>query len=138
MAEGFFRKAIQGSSELECIGSAGVAAYNGDKMSEETAHLLASAEVSLPHFSSRMVTADILQEATHIYAMTQSHLSTLVDAFPEFRSKCQLVCDHLPEDGGRGMDVPDPIGMGFSAYQQTGSVFAQAIPAIIAHLDHSS
>ena len=137
MAEGFFRKAIVEKEDVQCLGSAGVAAYDGDRISPETAQILESSDATLTSFSSRVVTEQMLSEATDVYAMTQSHLAMLVDAFPEFKGKCRLVCDHLPQDGGQGMDVPDPIGMGFSAYQQVGAVFGQAIPSILNHLGSS-
>ncbi len=138
MAEGFFRKAIQGHSEIECLGSAGVAAYDGDRMSPETATLLANNQIELADFSSRMVTTELLESATHIYAMTRSHLAMLVGTFPAVQSKCYLVCDHLEEDQGKGMDVPDPIGMGNAAYLQVGEVFTHAIPTIIESLENHS
>jgi len=134
MAEGLFEKMITDEPAVECIGSAGVAAYPGDRMSHDTAVILKSkgvAQESLQDFRSREVTEELLTEATEVFAMTESHLDTLVGAFPDYAHKCYLVCDFVSFNGKVGVDVPDPIGQGPKAYQMVASVFDNALPCII-------
>lgn len=134
MAEGLFEKLIESESEIECLGSAGVAAYPGDRMSQDTAVILKSKGLEpakLESFSSRPVTDDLLKEANYVFAMTNSHLHMLVDAFPDYAEKCYLVCDFVSFNGKVGIDVPDPIGQGPRAYQAVASVFEEALPCII-------
>lgn len=135
MAEGLFKKAIVGEEGIECIGSAGVAAYAGDHISTETANILGKCDAPLDGFRSRAVSEYLLDEATHVFAMTNSHLQMLVDAFPEHKEKCYLVCDFVEFNGRVGIDVPDPIGMGATAYQQVGQVLDLAIPGLIGFID---
>lgn len=135
MAEGIFRKAAKANDQLVSLGSAGVAAFDGDIISPETANELKQRGASLDNFRSRSVTDEMLEEATHVFAMTSSHLTMLTNAFPEFAEKCHLVCDFLEINGKVGRDVPDPIGMGARAYKQVGEVFEHAIPALIAYME---
>lgn len=135
MAEGMFRKAIVDNAEYECIGSAGVAAFPGDTMSYETAEVLEKNGVQMPDFRSRVVSDYLLDEATHVFAMTQSHLAMLTRAFPEHKEKCYLVCDFVEFNGKAGLDVPDPIGMGPKAYQQVAKVLELAIPGLMGFMD---
>ena len=138
MAEGLFRKAIADKEDDECIGSAGVAAYPGDTMSTETAGVLEKNEAGVEGFRSRAVSGYLLDEATHVFAMTGSHLATLVQAFPEHEEKCHLVCDFVELNGRVGIDVPDPIGMGPVAYAQVAQVLDLAIPGLIGFMEADS
>ena len=138
MAEGLFRKAIVDRDDYECLGSAGVAAFAGDTMSPETAAVLSQSESQVEGFRSRAVTDYLLDEATHVFAMTQSHLSILTDAFPDQREKFHLVCDFVELNGRAGMDVPDPIGMGPAAYNSVAQVLEAAIPGLIGYMDTES
>ena len=135
MAEGFFRKAISEREDYECVGSAGVAAFPGDTMSRETEAVLAENEASVEDFRSRAVSDYLLDEATHVFAMTNSHLAMLVDAFPDHKDKCHLVCDFVELNGRVGVDVPDPIGMGPAAYGQVAKVLELAIPGLMGFMD---
>jgi len=134
MAEELFDKLIVGESEIENLGSAGVAAYPGDKMSHDTAVILKSKGIEqskLDTFRSREVTEQLLTDATYVFAMTESHLDMLVSSFPDYAEKCYLVCDFVSFNGKVGVDVPDPIGQGPRAYQMVASVFDSALPCIV-------
>lgn len=139
MAEGLFRKLISGrdSTDYEVLGSAGVAAFPGDRISLETAELLKknSADEQMQDFRSRAVDEDLLANATHVFAMTESHLDMLLQAFPDYAEKCNLVCDFISLNGKVGMDVPDPIGQGPRAYQAVAQVFEHALPSLVQFMD---
>ena len=135
MAEGFFRKAIATNEEYECIGSAGVAAFAGDTISYETDEVLKKNDAQLDQFRSRAVSDYLLDEATHVFAMTNSHLAMLTNAFPEHKEKCHLVCDFVELNGRVGIDVPDPIGMGARAYGQVAEVLELAIPGLMSFME---
>jgi len=140
MAEGLFEQLIENESGIESLGSAGVAAYPGDKISTDTAVILKSKGVEpskAKQFRSRGVTEEMLTEATYVFAMTSSHLDTLVNAFPDYAEKCYLVCDFVSFDGKVGVDVPDPIGQGLRAYQMVASVFDGALPCIVQFIKES-
>ena len=136
MAEGIFRKASKNNAVLVSLGSAGVAAYDGDRISPETADELQRRNATLNNFVSRSVTMQMLESSSHVFAMTESHLNTLIRRFPDYAEKCYLVCDFIEINGKAGMDVPDPIGMGVRAYKQVGEVLEHAIPALIDFIEN--
>jgi glycine hydroxymethyltransferase len=137
MAEGLFRKAVAGRGDY-AVSSAGVSASRGTPASPETVMILKKRGADLGKFGSRLVSKAILEEATHVFAMTRSHLQTLEARFPDYSDKFHLVREFagIPEKGGN-IDVPDPIGMGNAAYMETARVLEEAIPTIIAYIDNT-
>lgn len=137
MAEGFFRKLITENTDYEVLGSAGVAAFPGDRISSESADLLKkhSADIGMENFRSRAVDDELLANATHVFAMTESHLDMLLQEFPDSAEKCNLVCDFISLNGKVGIDVPDPIGQGPRAYGAVAQVFEHALPTLVQFMD---
>jgi protein-tyrosine-phosphatase len=138
MAEGLFRKATENRADY-VTSSAGVAAYKGTPCNPETAALLKKRDATLVGFGSRAVTEALLEEATHVFAMTEGHLQSLESRFPKYVDKFYLVCEFvdLPNEGV-GADVPDPIGMGRRAYEEVADTFDLAIPTILAYIEQTS
>ncbi len=135
MAEGLFRKAIAGRDDFK-VSSAGVAASKGGFASKETLGVVRKRGASLEGFTSRPVSAAILEEATHVFAMAESHLAVLEARFPEHSDKFFLVREFSGiSDKRQGLDVPDPIGMGMAAYEEVAKVLEAAIPKIVAYID---
>lgn len=137
MAEGLFRKALEGRHDFEVM-SAGIAAYPGDSPNPETVKLLSSRGISLDGFSSQPVSPELVEQASHIFAMTSGHLEALENLFPEYTDKFFLACEFVDIPGrGVASDVPDPIGMGRKAYEETAKTLDQAIPTLIAFIDQT-
>jgi protein-tyrosine-phosphatase len=138
MAEALFRKAVLDRVDYS-VKSAGVAASEGSACSGETAQICKESGAAFEGFKSQPVSAKLLQEATHVFAMTQGHLAALEGRFPEYSDKYYLVCEFVDLPGiGYGADVPDPIGMGRLAYQDVAEVLEMAIPTIIAYIDQTT
>lgn len=137
MAEGLFRHAVSGRSDFK-VSSAGVAASRGAPCNPETAAILKKHGITMEDFKSRAVTRALLEEATHVFAMTRGHLAALEDQFPQFIDKYYLTCEFadLPKKGS-SMDVPDPIGMGRGAYEEVAEILNVAIPTIIAYIEQT-
>jgi protein-tyrosine-phosphatase len=135
MAEGLFRKAIAGRDDF-AVSSAGIAATKGTPASPETRSLLKQRGATLDNFQSRPVSETILNTATHVFAMTEGHLTALEARFPQHADKLYLVREFagIP-DKRAGIDVPDPIGMGHAAYEEVAQVLDAAIPSIIAYIE---
>ncbi len=137
LAEGLFRKAVEARGDYR-VSSAGVAASHGEPASRDTTAVLKKRGLRLEQFASRPVSTDVLDEATHVFAMTQSHIDALERRFPQHAKKYYLVCEFADISGqGPGVDVPDPIGMGRSAYEEAAEVLEQAIPTLIAFIDQT-
>lgn len=137
MAEGLFRKAIQDRDDFT-VASAGVAAYPGAPMSQETRILLKSRGVELKGFESQPISEELIDQATHVFAMTAGHLQALTSLFPDHEDKFYLACEFADVPGkGLACDVPDPIGMGKRAYEDVAKTLDHAIPTIIAFIDQT-
>ncbi|MGA0899359.1 MAG: low molecular weight protein arginine phosphatase [Luteolibacter sp.] len=135
MAEGLMRKAIAGREDITTA-SAGVSAFPGSVMSRETAEILAKKNAAIENFSSQPVTAELLEQSSHVFAMTESHLTVLMAHYPEHEDRYFLLREFSGiKDRREGTDVPDPIGMGMPAYEKVAQVFEAAIPKIIAYVD---
>ena len=136
MAEGLLRNAL-GQDDAVVVSSAGVAASAGSSASPETMRALQKRSAGLKGFRSRQVSKRILDEATHVFAMTRSHLAVLESAFPEFSDKYHLVGEFAPGADLHGADdVPDPIGMGQAAYESVARFLESAMPTLLAYVNH--
>ncbi len=137
MAEALFRKAVSGRDDYQ-VSSAGVAASKGTPCNPETVTVLKKSSAELKNFGSRQVSDTLLAAASHVFAMTRSHLQTLEAQFPQFTDKFYLVCEFVKiSNGGIDADVPDPIGLGRRAYEEVADTFDAAIPTIIAYIDQT-
>lgn len=136
MAEALLRDSLADRKDIT-VGSAGVMASNGGSASRETREILKHRNIRLDGFRSRPVTKKILDQTTHVFAMTESHLAHLEARFPEYSEKYYLLREFTPETANNPAirDVPDPIGMGLAAYEEVAEVIEAAIPSIIAYVD---
>lgn len=133
MAEGLFRHAIRGREDVE-VASAGVATGYGQRPSENGVEALRQWGVDIRDIRSQPLTDELVEWATHIYAMTRGHLDALLTFFPEAANKAWLACE-FEEALAHRPEVPDPIGMGIHAYIATRDHLSKAIPSLIQHLD---
>lgn len=129
------RKAIGERKDFK-VSSAGVAAFPGSAASTETEQILDKLGAKLDGFQSQPVTSELLDNVSHVFTMTESHLATLMSQFPDHEDKYYLLREFSGiKDKREGTDVPDPIGMGMPAYQEVAKVIEAAIPNIIAYVD---
>ncbi len=131
MAEALFRKMADGEPGLT-ISSAGLSASPGQPASRDAVQTLVAEGIDLSRFRSRPVTEELLENATHVFAMTRDHLRLLDLFFPEHSHKASL----LRFEEKNSPDVPDPIGRGASQYHSTKEAIAQALPSVF-RLIHS-
>ncbi|MCH2201348.1 MAG: hypothetical protein MK102_05235 [Fuerstiella sp.] len=129
MAEAIFRNMF--SERLGCtedelrrsgydILSAGIAAVDNSPATQQAVELLRERGIDLSDHLSRPVTAEILSECDHVYAMTQSHLSVLQEARPDLIGRMQLLTQN-------GQDISDPIGGGTEVYRECADQLTEAI-----------
>lgn len=101
------------TSELEDHGiwitSAGVFAGNGMPASAEAIEAISRKGVDLSQHRSRPLTREMLQEADRIFAMTSTHLATILDIAPEVEGRARTL---IP-----GKDIDDPVGGPLKVYE---------------------
>jgi glycine hydroxymethyltransferase len=134
MAEGLFADMTRERGDF-VVGSAGLGAMDGQRASTHTAELLKKRKIDLSRFRSRMLMPEMVDEATHIFCMTQGHRAAIEQMFPGAAEKTYLVCEFCPDDNLMGRDVPDPIGGGRGAYQDTLDTLLCALPSVLAYID---
>ena len=133
MAEGLMRHAAKNRRDIE-IASAGVATGYGQPPSESGVEALRQWKIDITDIRSQPLSDDLVEWATHIFAMTRGHLDAILTFFPEAANKAWLACEFTPELEDFP-EVPDPIGLGLHAYLQTRDILSKAIPSLIQFLD---
>ena len=76
IAEGLFRRLIGNRKDIE-VASAGVHAVRGQPPSLYAVQVCESDGVNISDLRSQPLTADLVERATHIFAMTGAHLETI-------------------------------------------------------------
>jgi protein-tyrosine phosphatase len=105
--------------------SAGLAAGAGLPAAQEAIAIAESIGVDLRGHQSRLLTAELAEQADHLLGMTQGHVQAILDYFPV---QARLLS---PE----GDDVDDPVGQPLEvyeecAYQMTGYIL-QLVESLI-------
>jgi glycine hydroxymethyltransferase len=126
MAEGLFRQLLEGRHDIS-VHSAGVGAVPGRSPSREAVEVLREEGIDISTYRSRPLTRGLVEQASHIFAMTEDHLAILEALFPEAADRTFLV----REFGEGRLDVPDPIGSGRSSYEACRETIKYALPFIL-------
>lgn len=137
LAEGLFKKHTAERSDFT-VSSAGLATFEGSSISFESEDILREVQAPLDQHRSQRVTQKLLDSATHVIAMTHTHLMTLEARFPNHTDKFYLLGEFIQTTAETSPpDVPDPIGMPRAAYQEVAAMIERAIPVIIRYIDES-
>jgi len=135
MAEGLMRHAARTRGDIE-VASAGVATGYGQQPSESGIEALRQWDIDISDITSQPLSDELVDWATHIFAMTRSHLDAILTFFPEAETKAWLACEFHP-DLAQFPEVPDPIGLGLHAYLQTRDILSKAVPSLLQFIDSS-
>lgn len=137
MAEMLFRELVKDRSDY-VVGSAGVGALPGQVASKHTADILRDAGIDPSGFRSRPLTRELMNEATHVFAMSEQHLRVMDYDFRDLMDRAYLVTEFAADDAIRGEDVVDPIGMGRRAYEETRNMLQASLPSVLAYIDQTT
>ena len=131
MAEGMFRQMLEDEHGEWEIASAGIATGGGQIPSAHTLQILDEAGIDLRGNRSQPISAELVASASHIFTMSVGHLYAVETVFPEAAEKAFLVTEFCATDSVRGADVPDPIGGGRGAYNETRDLLREALPSVL-------
>ncbi len=135
MAEGLFRDAVKNLPTIG-VASAGVATGFGQPPSAHAVEVLKPWGIDITRQRSQPVTDELVEQATHIFVMTRSHLDAICMGFPEAAEKTFLIREFDAAAVQRGhLDVPDPIGLGLDAYLETRDTIKRALPNLLKFLE---
>jgi glycine hydroxymethyltransferase len=136
IAEGFFRRLIGNSKEIEVL-SAGVHAVRGQPPSLYAVQVCAEEGLDISDLRSQPLTAELVDRATHIFAMTGAHLETIQTLFPHGAEKSFLLREFEEPGTTVWRDVPDPIGLGREVYEDCARIIKNALPSVLAFVEQS-
>jgi len=91
--------------------------------------------VDISGFRSQPLTAALIDQATHIFAMTGAHLETIQMLFPYGAEKSFLLREFEEPDTTVWRDVPDPIGLGRDVYEVCARTIKNALPSVLAFVE---
>ncbi len=136
MAEALFRGLVSDREDYDVL-SAGVGAQDGDFASTHAVQMLRDLGHDLSRHRSRQVSHELLEQVTHIFAMSAGHLHAIEMMFPEMADKVYLLSEFSPDDRLRGRDIIDPFGGGRRDYEQTLQTLQKLLPTILAYIDQT-
>jgi tRNA threonylcarbamoyl adenosine modification protein (Sua5/YciO/YrdC/YwlC family) len=109
------------------IVSAGLAAHSGEGAAPEAIETARELGADLSGHMTRPLAANLVAQADHLIAMTQSHLQALATQFPGMRQQGRL----LSVDG---VDLADPIGCEQQVYQECARQIVRDLERLIPEL----
>jgi glycine hydroxymethyltransferase len=136
IAEGLFRRLIGNRKDIE-VASAGVHAVRGQPPSLYAVQVCESEGVDISHLRSEPLTNELVNRATHIFAMTGAHLETIHMLFPHGAEKTFLLREFEEAGATCWRDVPDPIGMGRDVYETCARTIKNALPSVLSFVEQS-
>jgi glycine hydroxymethyltransferase len=136
MALGLFRRLLGNRKDIEAD-AAGVHAVRGQLPSIHAIEVCRSRGIDIGSFRSQPLTATLVERATHIFAMTGSHLETIHLLFPESIEKTFLLREFEEPGSTLWRDLPDPIGMGRNVYEECAACIENALPSVLAFVEET-
>jgi len=137
MAEGLFRHAVKGRTDFRVV-SAGVGAVDGLPPSEHAVKALRELGIDISRQRSRMLTADLVQQADYIFGMTHSHVDAITMLYPMSAEKTFLLREFDETLDSYENDISDPIGGSYEVYLACRDQIEQGIVSMLKFIDQTS
>ena len=138
MAEGFYQ-ALAPSDESLRVGSAGISAFDGQPASRHSVDVMTQEDIDISHHTSRMLTPEIVDSASHIFGMTCAHRDAVQMMFPASREKVFVLREFLVgPDADFDLDVSDPIGGSLEEYVRTRNLIKEALTSVITFVNETA
>lgn len=112
MAEAIAKKLFS-NTEVE-FSSYGLAAFEGQNVSEQAIKALEKYNVSYFSHTSKNITSKVVEDADLILTMTRGHKAALIKAFPKYKEKFYTLMDYTLHIDS---DVYDPYGHSEEVYE---------------------
>ena len=119
-------------NQLEVL-SAGVAAGNGYPASTNSIAAMKKVGIDLRDHESCYASDELLERADFIFGMTESHLDSVSYHLGDSASQKLYLMRQFVESG-ESIEIPDPFGGNFTAYENARDSMVEAIPGLIRFL----
>jgi glycine hydroxymethyltransferase len=117
------------------VASAGVHAVRGQPPSLYAVEVCAEEGTDISALRSQPLTGALVDQATHIFAMTGAHVETIQTFFPQSAEKTFLLREFEQPGTTVWRDVPDPIGLGREVYEDCARIIKNALPSVLAFVE---
>jgi glycine hydroxymethyltransferase len=134
MAEGIFRQSVRGRGDYQVV-SAGLGALEGQPPSPYAVQAVKELGIDISGLRSRMLTAELVQQADYIFGMTHSHLDTVAMLYPQAAEKSFLLREFDETLGSFEKDISDPIGGSYDIYLTCRDQIEQGIASLLRFLE---
>jgi len=135
MAAGLLAHALAAQPEplksLE-VQSAGVAAREGEPVSENSVTALKRVGINIQNHESQPLTQEIVDQAIAIFCMTETHRAMIQLQFDPPPENVYLWREFLP--AGEEKEIGDPYGGPLRVYEACRDEMVEAIPSLVAFL----
>ncbi|OLO42269.1 low molecular weight phosphatase family protein [Alkalihalophilus pseudofirmus] len=115
MAEALLKQKLNDEIEVQ---SAGIYAVPGSDASEQTKEVLKERGISFAH-RSQTLSLELLNWATIVLTMTESHKQLIISQFPEMNKKVFTLKEYAQGEDGFSGDIADPYGGSVNEYRFT-------------------
>ena len=112
--------------------SAGVAARNGEAVSENSVIALKKVGIDVSHHRAQTLTQRLLDEAFMVLCMTESHRAMIQVQAEPIPRHLHLFRDFLPPE--REKEIGDPYGGPLRVYEAARDEMVEAVPALVEHI----
>ena len=131
MAERLFNQALQDSQKAKQVSaySAGISAMDGDKASQNSIDACNELGLDISDHRSSGLSHALMQEASAIFCMTESH-RTLLNMYFELPEGYPVFLMREFMDG-ESKELPDPYGQDIDVYRECRDRMVEAIPTLI-------
>src|SRR4051812_23037289 len=133
MAEGIFRHVMKGRRDVQVL-SAGIGAMEGQPPSTYAVQAVRELGIDISKQRSRMLTAELVQEADYIFGMTHSHVVTFFLLYPHAAEKTFLLREFDDTLDIFEKDISDPIGGSYDVYLECRDQIEQGIASLLRFL----
>ena len=112
--------------------SAGVAAHDGEPVSQNSIQALKKVGIDLSAHRSRLITTKMAQEALAIFCMTETHRSRILLQVRPAPKHIHLFREFIPNGGDK--EIGDPFGGSLKLYEACRDEMVEAIPSLVEFL----
>jgi glycine hydroxymethyltransferase len=136
MAEGLFRYAVKGRGDYQVF-SAGIGALNGQPPSVHAVQALREIGLDISSQRSRMLTAEMVEQADFIFGMTHGHVDAIHLLYPQGAEKTFLLREFDDTLDLFEKDIADPIGCSFEVYRNCRDQIEQGIASMLKFIEQN-
>lgn len=134
MAEGILKAMIKEKNLDIKVSSAGVAAFDGSSVSNNSVLALSKLGIDISKHKSRLIYDKLIDEFDLILTMSKSHKEILTNKYPYSKGKVFILNEYAFD---KKEDIADPFGGSIKDYERARDQIYKAIEQIVEKIGSS-